>query len=144
MNRPILGQMPCPYFEPQRVVPPGQQTGARLPLIQEHEGLCRAGAEPFEAPAAMRFRYCNHGYSRGACQHFPLHETRSGLRYQLIGSTEAELEIMVIEEHDYAPAQWHVVKYSTGSELMDPDIQEPCMRAQLVAFCRTYLTRFLS
>jgi hypothetical protein len=136
--------MPCPYFEPQRVVPPGQQTNARLPLIQEHDGLCRAGAEPMEAPAAMRFRYCNHGYSRGACRHFPSHEIRSSLRYELLGRTETELEVMIIEEQDYAPAAWRIVKYSAASELVSPELHEPCLRAQVLAFCRSFLSRFLS
>src|SRR6185437_10168886 len=136
--------MPCPYFEPQRVVASGQQTNARLPLIQEHDGLCRAGPEPIEAPAEMRFRYCNHGYSRGACRHFPSHEIRSSLRYELLRRTETELEVMIIEEQNYAPAGWRIVRYSTGSEMVTPEVDEPCLRAQVVAFCRTYLSRFSS
>jgi len=119
-----------------------QPENGRLPLLQEHEGLCRAEAEPFEAPAAMRFRYCNHGYSRGACGHFPSHEKRSALRYQLRPITETEFEVMVIEERDYAPGDWCVVKYSTGHELLEPEIQDPCVRAQVLALCRTYLNRF--
>jgi hypothetical protein len=136
--------MPCPYFEPQRVVASAQHTSARLPLIQEHEGLCRASPEPVEAPAALRFRYCNHGYSRGACQHFPPHEIRSALRYQLLGQTESELEVLIIEEQDYAPAAWRIVKYSMGSELVTPEMLDLCLQAQVVAFCRICLNRFSS
>lgn len=138
---PILGQMPCPCFEPRHAVPP-QHPNARLPLLQEHDGLCRAGAEPFEAPAAMRFRYCNHGYSRGACEHFPRTEARSCLRYQLTCQTGTELEIAIIEEQDYAPMAWRIVKYSTDQERLDPEIQDCCMRAQVIAFCRAHASRF--
>jgi hypothetical protein len=134
--------MPCPYFEPQRVVPLSQVGNGRLPLLQEHDGLCRAGPQPFEAPAEMRFRYCNHGYSRGACQHFPSQETRSALRYELKPVTKTELEVMVIEERDYAPGAWRVVRYSTHHEQLEPEIQDPCVRAQILALCRTYLSHF--
>ena len=138
---PILGQMPCPYFEPRHIVS-SQYSNARLPLLQEHAGLCRAGKEPLEAPPAMRFRYCNHGYSRGICEHFPGTETRSCLRYQLTRFTGTEFEIEIIEEQDYAPAAWRAVKYSVGEDRLDPEIQDCCIRAQVVAFCRAYLGRF--
>ena len=134
--------MACPYFEPQAIAPAAQRTNARLPLIQEHQGLCRAGEQPMEAPPAMRFRYCNQGYSRGACQDFPSGETRSALRYDLVGRTEAELKIMIVEEQNYAPAEWRAVTYSIRSEGLDPEVQEPCVRAQVVAFCRSYLRCF--
>ena len=49
---------------------------------------------------------------------------------------------MVIEECDYAPGDWRVVRYSTGHELLEPEIQDPCVRAQVLALCRTYLNRF--
>ena len=133
--------MPCPYFEPRHTVSP-EHVNARLPLIDEHEGLCHADGEPFEAPATMRFRYCNHGYSRGACEHFPGTETRSCLRYQLTRLTGTEFEIAIIEEQDYAPTGWCIVKYSIDQERLEPEIQDCCIRAQVVAFCRAYLSRF--
>jgi hypothetical protein len=92
----------------------------------------------------MRFRYCNHGYSRGSCEYFPLAETRSCLRYQLARLTKAELEITIIEEQDYAPVAWRIVKYSADAdkEQLDPEIQDCCIRAQVLVFCRAYLSRF--
>ncbi len=138
---PILGQMPCPYFEPRHTVS-SQYPNARLPLLQEHAGFCHAGNEPLETPLAMRFRYCNQGYSRGACEHFPSAETRSCLRYQLNRLTGTEFEIAIIEEQDYAPTAWRVVKYSMEQERLEPEIQDCCIRAQVVAFCRAYLVRF--
>jgi hypothetical protein len=112
-----------------------------LPLLQEYDGICRAGNEPLEAPRAMRFRYCNQGYSRGACEHFPNAETRSCLRYQLTRLTGTEFEILIIEEQDYAPATWRVVKYSMDEDRLEPEIPDRCVRAQVVAFCRAYLSR---
>lgn len=123
-------------------MPALQPAKGRLPLIEEHEGLCRATAEPFEAPAALRMRYCNHGYSRGACEHFPNTETRSAFRYHLTYLTETELEITVIEEQDYAPAAWRILKYSSEPERLEPEIEDCCMRAQVLALCHAYLNRF--
>ena len=66
------------------------------------------------------------------------------MRYELLRRTETELEVMIIEEQNYAPAGWRIVRYSTGSGLVTPEVDEPCLRAQVVAFCRTYLSRFSS
>lgn len=133
--------MPCPYFEPRHAVP-SQHPNARLPMLQEHDGVCHAGPEPLEAPSEMRFRYCNHGYSRGACKQFPSVETRSCLRYQVIRRAGAEFEIAIIEEQDYAPASWRIVKCFIDQERFDPEIQDCCIRAQVAAFCRAFLSRF--
>jgi hypothetical protein len=134
--------MPCPYFEPRRALAAAQSAKGRLPLIEEYDGFCRAAAEPFEAPPEMRTRYCNHGYSRGACEHFPNSETRSALRYHLTRLTQTELEITVVEEQDYAPVAWCVVKYSSTPERLEPEMEDGCMRAQVMALCRAYLNRF--
>lgn len=133
--------MPCPYFEPRHAVR-SQYPNARLPLLYEHDGLCHAGRALLEAPEAMRFRYCNHGYSRGACEYFPASETRSCLRYQVTRRSETEFEITIIEEQEYAPATWRVVKYWADQERLDPEIQDCCTRAQVVAFCRAYRANF--
>jgi hypothetical protein len=92
----------------------------------------------------MRFRFCNHGYSRGACEHFPSSEVRSCLRYQVRTRTGTEFEIAIIEEQDYAPSAWRTVKCSIDQERLDPEIQDSCIRAQVLAFCRAYFSRFSS
>ncbi len=134
--------MPCPYFEPQRVVAHPQYVHARLPLIEEYEGACHAGAEPLAAPEDRRFRCCNHGYSRGMCNYFPEGELRSGLRYDVRGRSSEMLQVLWIEEQTFAPARWQVVSYSITTEQLDPEIADGCLRAQLLAFCRSYLRRF--
>jgi hypothetical protein len=133
--------MPCPYFKPQRVVSHPQYASARLPLIEEYEGTCHAGPEPFTTPEAQRFRCCNHGYSRGVCAHFPESELRSGLRYDVRGRSSDVLQVLWIEEQNFAPSRWQVVSYSISSEQLEPEIADGCLRAQLLAFCRSYLRR---
>ena len=119
-----------------------ESPGARLPLIDEYGGLCHATAEPIAVPAELRFRCCNHGYSRGCCSRFPLGEHRSSLRYDVVLRTETTLELICIEEEDYAPLRWHPVQYVLANGILQPELPDVCIRAQAIAFCRSYLQRF--
>lgn len=134
--------MPCPYFEPQNVSRDPRQANARLPLIDEYNGFCRAAPEPFAAPEELRFRCCNHGYSRGSCPHFPANESRSSIRYSVVRRTAATLEIICIEEQNYAPLRWHNLQYCLATGLLEPNLNDASMQAQAVAFCRSYLQHF--
>lgn len=134
--------MPCPYFEPQGVARDPQHANARLPLLDEYDGLCHASEEPLAIPLALRFRCCNHGYSHGCCERFPKSELRSGLRYDVVRRSATALEIICVEEQQYAPWRWHSVRYFFEGERMEPEVADVCMRAQLLAFCRSYLKRF--
>lgn len=134
--------MPCPCFEPENIAPDRQHPKARLPLLDEYDGLCHASGHPVSAPASLRFRCCNHGYSRGVCEHFPATEVRSSIRYNVTRSTQTVLEVICVEEKDYAPLRSHSVEYLVTTAQLIPEIDDPCIRAQLLAFCRGYLTRF--
>jgi hypothetical protein len=134
--------MPCPYFEPQRVATDPQYASARVPLLDEYDGLCHAVGEPLAVPSALRFQCCNHGYSRGCCGRFPESEARSGLRYNVVRRTAGALEILCVEEQHYAPLRWHSVQYFFEDERIEPELADLCTRAQVVAFCRSYLKRF--
>ena len=136
--------MPCPYFEPQAVATSPQHVNARLPLIDEYDGLCRAGLEPAPAPAERRFRCCNHGNSRGLCEIFPAADARSCFRYTVVRQSAAGLEIICIEEQNYAPLRWHPTEYCLATGRLEPEVPDACMRAQALAFCRSYLERFPS
>jgi hypothetical protein len=134
--------MPCPYFEPHNIATQRQSANARLPLIDEYNGLCRAASEPIEAPLELRFRCCNHGYSKGSCERFPAGEVRSSLRYHVVKRTESTLELVCIEEQNYAPRTWRPVQYFLASECLEPELEDACIQAQAIAFCRSYLKRF--
>jgi hypothetical protein len=157
----LLHLMPCPYFEPRNVVEQPAQANARLPLIDEYEGLCHAGSQPAEAPAELRFRCCNHGYSKGCCERFPSEETRSAMRYSVLRQNESGLDLICIEEHNYGPLRWRTLRYrvdetpvqkatlqaggalhQSGTECLEPELDDACIRAQAVAFCRSYLRHF--
>src|ERR1700721_4187727 len=109
--------MSCPYFEPLTVVTDSGSINGRWPLIDRYEGRCLAPDSCGQVPFPMRLDSCNHGYSCGACQRFPLTEDRSALRYTLLRRTSEQLEILCIEEHDDAPGRhttlFHAISYTT-------------------------------
>jgi hypothetical protein len=114
----------------------------RLPLIEEYDGICRAGSEPFPAPDSLRFHCCNHGNSAGTCGRFPADAPHSSQRFDVAGSTATSLEILFVGELHYAPVAWRRVKYSIGSEVLEPDVTDVCARSQVIAFCRSFLKVF--
>jgi len=131
--------MPCPYFEPRLAVLPPTLLNARLPLMDEFDGVCRAMSEPLPVPAEGRLRLCNHGNVRGQCAHFPVQEQRSAFRFEVVRRSAERLDLLFIEEAHYAPLAWQRLTFSIASERLEPDPPEPCRRAQLLAFCRSYL-----
>jgi hypothetical protein len=133
--------MPCPYFDPQRVAASAAGQ-ARLPLIDEYDGFCRAASSPVAVPIEMRFACCNQGNSRGVCVHFPAGEQRSALRYQIIQRSRESFDLIALEERDYTPLAWRQVRYFLLSDRFEPEPADLCQRAQMRAFCRSYLARF--
>lgn len=136
--------MPCPYFEPQQVAEQPQHATARLPLIEEYDGLCHATRDLLAVTPEIRFERCNHGYSRGLCQRFPAGELRSSIRFTIVREDERTIDLICIEEQDYAPLRWRSVQYFFQSECITPELSDRCIHAQVLAFCRSYQKRFRS
>jgi hypothetical protein len=135
--------MPCPFFEPQQPTTSPRYAYARLPLIDEYDGLCRAGERVENASESVRFACCNHGYSKAACGRFPRAEQPSAFRYTVLRESADELQILCIEEREHIPT-WHgTVRFEIGiSALMENELSS-IVRAQATAFCRSYIERFL-
>jgi hypothetical protein len=136
--------MPCPFFEPQRVVRVPEYPNARVPLLEEYDGVCRAAGFPVPAPEAVRFRWCNHGYSRGSCPHFPANEIRSAIRFDVLAADSAVLTILFVQEQEYAPLRHETLRYTIAGEVLEPEMEDLCARAQALAFCRSFVRRFAS
>ncbi len=134
--------MPCPYFEPQRIVREATHRNARLPLIDEFDGVCRAGSEPLPVEAFARLRLCNHGNAYGQCGQFPAADKRSSFRFDVLRRSAAHLEVLFVEESLYAPVSWRPLTFMIDSGRLDPDPTDACQRAQLLAFCHSYLRRY--
>ena len=133
--------MPCRYFEPLQVVTVPFHPNARLPLIHEYEGLCHACSQPVPVPADSRFTGCNHGNREHSCGRFPADSDGSVLRLTVATRDSDALQILAIEEAEHRPVRWQTVRFLLRSEELMPDPGGICRRAQVIAFCRSYLKR---
>ncbi len=135
--------MPCPYFEPLTPVVHVTHPNARLPLLDEYDGLCHADAAGLPPPPDARFRCCNHGYSRGVCERLPDdREMRSAMRYNVVAHTAAILEVLCVEELNHSPGRYFTLTYDVSACALHTAAIDPVTRAQVAAFCRSYLKRF--
>lgn len=82
---------------------------------------------------------CTHRYAGGN-----LDGAGSVLRFTVASRKTEALEVTVVEESGYAPLRWQNYTFSAISETLSPSLEEPCQRAQLLAFCRSYLRKFPS
>jgi hypothetical protein len=64
------------------------------------------------------------------------------MRYNVARRIGDVLEVLCIEEKDYAPLRWQSVEYLVNTAQLKPEIDDASIRAQLLAFCRGYLARF--
>jgi hypothetical protein len=126
-------------FQPLKPVENPQYNNARLPLLREFDGLCRATASPVAVPAEMRFRYCNQGNSANRCVRYPAERALASFRYDVVSYSDAGVELLMLEERDYSPFAWRRVVYRQDSDSLAPEMEDITTRAQIVAFCRTFL-----
>jgi hypothetical protein len=61
------------------------------------------------------------------------------MRYSVLRQSDETLDLVCIEEAGYAPVRWHALQYSKATGLLAPDVGGECMKAQAIAFCRSYL-----
>jgi hypothetical protein len=67
---------------------------------------------------------------------------RSSLRYEMVRQTPATLDLLWVEEREYAPLAWRQVKYLVDRDCLETETGDACKQAQILAFCRSYLARF--
>lgn len=134
--------MACPFFEPSHVISNPRHPSARLPLIDEYDGLCHAATTPIQAPGERRFECCNRGYPYPQCSLFPMGDGPHCLRYSILEQSACAVRLVLIEERDYSPLAWRTVQYSITTEELMPEVVDACARAQVIAFCRSFLKRF--
>ena len=136
--------MPCLYFEPTKPVDHPSHERARLPLIEEYDGRCHALPQPFPAPGDLRWQCCNQGYSLGRCSHFPSGGVGGALRYSVTVHTPESLELIWIEERDYAPFRHGALHFNLGEGSFLETGLDALLTTQALAFCRSYLKRHLT
>ncbi|MFZ0595283.1 MAG: hypothetical protein WAM39_32770 [Bryobacteraceae bacterium] len=130
--------MACPFFEPVTLAPMANSRNARLPLIREYAGHCARQ----DGGIQVSDRSCNQGYARGVCDYFPSSEKNRANRYSLLNRGESELRLLFVIEEDYSPAAIRTLHFSIHQDcLLESDL-DPCVSAQALAFCRSYLKAY--
>jgi hypothetical protein len=127
--------MACPFFEPVALTPTANWQSVRLPLIREYAGRCVRQ----DCCVQVSGRNCNQGYARGVCDYFPDNEKNRANRYSLVNRGDEELWLLFVAEEEYAPAATRTLHFSIVQDcLLESDL-DPCVSAQALAFCRSYL-----
>jgi hypothetical protein len=94
--------MACPYFRPSRQLDSGGwDPSPRLPLGDAWAGACTAGCTS-EPPESIQRKFCNTGYARGRCDHFPESEAADAVRFSINPASE---RLIYILERDHAPIE---------------------------------------
>jgi hypothetical protein len=126
--------MACPFFDPQRRLDPGAWTHRpRLPLGDAYGGLCRA-REPFSPEEEHQREFCNRGYARGVCEHFPVSRDADAVRFSVAAENDGFLRIVYILEKDHAPLSHGELELSGEA---GPPAHDLLMR-QARAFAESY------
>jgi len=95
-------QMACPLFKPvRRLDAGGWDPAPRLPLGDAWAGECMAGCAEQPTESTQR-AFCNSGYARGRCQHFPAAMEADAVRF----SMGAGGRLVYIFEKDHAPLEY--------------------------------------
>ncbi len=132
--------MACPYFLPTgRFHDSSWLKPPRLPLGDPCQGECTiAHAAP--GPAELR-DFCNTGYARGRCPHFPGDSATDAIRFSLAADHPESLELVYILESDYAPAAHGPITYDRAARDFTTAPDSPIVRAQARQFIDSYLNR---
>jgi hypothetical protein len=52
------------------------------------------------------------------------------------------VRVLCIEEQAYAPTRWYPILYFADEQRLDPEVNDICVRSQVLAFCQSYMARF--
>jgi hypothetical protein len=134
--------MPCLYFEPTVPVDQPLHDRSRLPLIEEHDGNCRAMPGSVAAVGQMRWQCCNQGYSLGRCPQFPAGGFDGALRYSVTRHSDDLLELIWIEERDHAPFRHGGLHFTISTGCLLETGLDAIIAAQALAYCLSYVKRY--
>src|SRR5687768_3525840 len=95
--------MACPFFDPEARANADWGPG-RYPLGAPHTGTCRAVAAQPALPSSLVLRkYCNFGYAREHCSHFPGNGAPDAVRFGIAGDGGGIIRVHYVVERDHHP-----------------------------------------
>ncbi len=90
--------MACPFFHPLAALP-AEPEQRHVPLGDFYCGECRAGEIPYMPSETEQREWCNFGYARGHCAHFPAMAGPDAVRFAV---TEGGM-VRFVFEREYRP-----------------------------------------
>jgi hypothetical protein len=134
--------MACPYFYPvDRIPESAWPKHPRLPLGDPYTGLCRAGTPEQSTPDQDTLRaFCNLGYGRGKCPHFPHGSGPDAYRFSVVADRDGELSIFYVAERGHGPLASGLFECSASGEAPLTSGDET-FRQQAHAYVESYLRR---
>ena len=131
--------MSCPYFDPIAPQVPGSgPESAMLPLGDMWAGLCRAARDaPWQPDHATLQPYCNLGYARGACAHFPDDDGPDAVRFTVYADDGAVIRLYHVLERDHHPFAHGPLEYPLAAA----PAADSLLARQAHAYVQSYLRR---
>jgi len=140
----------CPFFAPSvrlaaGAAPKGPHA-PRLPLGEPYAGVCHAGPSgPFEPSEPVLREFCNRGYARGQCGHFPEGHPADAVRFSVTADDDhGRVRMVYIIEQYHAPLEYGPLEYAGATSgignWVGKQPAEP-LASQARAFVGSYLSR---
>ena len=101
--------MACPYFLPTGCDEDERPAPARAPLGRLQRGECHAQNPPLIPDGALMREYCNFGYGRGNCPHFPVDSVADAVRFSPRGAG-----LIYILEARYSPVEFGPIEQANA------------------------------
>ena len=136
-------RMSCPCFEPVEPRPyAADSRRAMLPLGDGWTGICRAAPDqPFHPGDSLLDPFCNLGYARGHCAHFPAHHGPDAVRFTIVSDDGAALRLYYVLERDHRPFAHGPLEFSVAQNELTTPAEGELTAAQARAYAASYLCR---
>jgi hypothetical protein len=142
--------MPCPFFYAAEPLSSVRELRP-VPLGDLHRGECRAaGCVPTDTELRA---WCNFGYARGDCPHFPADAATDAVRFSIACADSAAITVRYCLERDHRPVRHGELVFNRaagesggglrldGTGLFDPADADPIVNRLAEAYVASYLTR---
>jgi len=113
-----------------------------LPLGDAWTGICRAAPDqPFHPGDSLLDLFCNLGYARGHCAHFPADHGPDAARFTIVSDDGAALRLYYVLERDHRPFAHGPLAFSVEQNEITTRAEGVCTVAQARAYAASYLRR---
>jgi len=113
-----------------------------LPLGDAWTGICRAVPDrPFQPDDSLLEPFCNLGYARGHCAHFPADCSPDAMRFILVSDDGAVLRLYYVLERDHRPFAHGPLEFSVAQNEVTTPAEGSLTDRQARAYAASYLRR---